>query len=166
MDSDLTPFRSRSELRKPTHSPYLPDTGDLYAVRLTRPLVDRLSASPQKLSRSVMFNDAGSDMFRVVSERKETREHLQAMENRIKALQLAESKAQKKLEEAKKIADEKQTLQLIKQRESEEKQQWRQSLEQQRLEERKKIEKERQERREKLLKAKELTLEAKRVWAI
>ena len=167
MESDSSShLRSHSEMRKPSRSPYLLDTGAPHTVRISRQLLDiRPNASPQKLSRSVMFNDSGSDMFRAVNERKEVRDQLQAMENRIKSLQVAETKAKKRLEETKKIADEKATLQLLKQRENEEKVQWREAVEQQRLLEKRKIEKERLERRKKLQCARELSLESKRVSA-
>lgn len=164
MDSASPPshFRAHSEAKRSLRSPLLPETSAIY--RLT-PLPDtRPSLSPPKLSsRSYLLNDSGSDMFKVISERKETTQQLRAMENRIKSLQLAEAKAKRKLQETKKITEEKTTLMLIKQKEQEEKQQWRESLEAQRLSERSRIEKERMRRRQNLQYVRESTLESNRV---
>ena len=132
-------------------------------MRLSRKVIEsHTSWSPQKLSRSVLLNDSGSDMFRVVSERKETSTQLKAMENRIKALQWAESQAKKKLETTKKLADEKEAIFLQKTRESDEKQHWREALEQQRIAEKLKIDRERTERKQKLHQVREMYFSMKK----
>ncbi len=168
MDAAGSPshLRTQSEAKRSLRPAFLPDSSAIYGLtRLPKEPSGRTSLSPTKLSRSYLFNDSGSDMFKLTSERKETSEQLKSMENRIKSLQLAELKAKKKLEETKKIAQEKTTLKQIKQRELEEKRHWRDTIETQRQTERIRIERERLKRKQNLQLARDSAVESKRVVA-
>lgn len=168
MEAEGSPshLRTQSEAKRPLRPGFLSDSSAIYGLtRLPKEPSGRISLSPPKLSRSYLFNDSGSDMFKLTSQRKETSEQLKSMENRIKSLQLAEAKAKQKLEETKKIAQEKATLKQIKLREVQEKQQWRDTLEAQRQTERMRIERERLRRKHNLQQARESAFESKRVLA-
>lgn len=151
---------------KPIRSPYLQDSGKIYtALRLPRQLLDSLPAiTPQsRISQSFLFNNEGSDMFRAICERKNAKDRLEAMTNRIQSLRLAESRAEKKLTEVRKLTEAKAMLREQKAKEEEERKRWKQQLQSDFKTVRYKVGSERNEAKERIIQARESLLRLKRV---
>lgn len=151
---------------KPIRSPYLQDTGKTHtALRLPRQLLDSLPAiTPHnRISQTFLYNNEGSDMFRAICERKNAKDRLEAMTNRIQSLRLAESRAEKKLTEVRKLADAKAKLREQKAKEEEERKRWKQQLQSDFRTARYKVGSERAEAKERIQQARESLLRLKRV---
>lgn len=161
-----SPTKLQIDPAKPLRSPYLQDTGTVHpALRLPRQLLDSLPAiTPHsRVSSSFLQNNEGSDMFRAICERKSARERLEAMTNRIQSLRLAETRANKKLTEVRKLTEAKTVLRERKDRAEEERKRRKLQLQSDFRAARYKIESDRSETKERITQARESLLRLKRV---
>jgi len=102
-------------------------------------------------------------MFRAICERKSARERLEAMTNRIQSLRLAETRANKKLTEVRKLTEAKTVLRERKDRAEEERKRRKLQLQSDFRAARYKIESDRSETKERITQARESLLRLKRV---
>lgn len=102
-------------------------------------------------------------MFRAICERKNAKDRLEAMTNRIQSLRLAETRANKKLAEVRKLADAKTALREQKGKAEEERRRWKLQLQSDCRKARYKAESDRTETKERILQARESLLRLKRV---